>query len=67
MRTPTCLRLFRKIETIAEGVETNGQAEILRQSGCDYVQGYLFGRPMSAEDFEKFMKKHYERSEDVLG
>ncbi|MBQ3920354.1 MAG: EAL domain-containing protein [Oscillospiraceae bacterium] len=57
----------KKIETIAEGVETNGQAEILRQSGCDYVQGYLFGRPMSAEDFEKFMKKHYERSEDVLG
>ena len=57
----------KKIETIAEGVETNGQAEILRQSGCDYVQGYLFGRPMSAEDFEKFMRNHYERSEDVLG
>lgn len=45
----------KKIETIAEGIETVGQAEILRQSGCDHAQGYFFGRPMPADKFEEFM------------
>ncbi len=43
------------IETIAEGVEFEGQAEILRNMGCDYVQGYLYGKPMPAEEFEKLL------------
>ena len=34
------------IRTVAEGVETPGQARILRQLGCDTLQGYLYGRPM---------------------
>lgn len=42
-----------KIETIAEGVEYEGQAEILKQMGCDYIQGYLYGKPMTALDFQK--------------
>ncbi len=41
------------IETIAEGVEFEGQAEILRNMGCDYVQGYLYGKPMPADEFER--------------
>lgn len=45
----------KKIETIAEGIETLGQAEILRKTGCDYAQGYYFGKPMPAEKFEEFM------------
>ncbi len=36
---------------IAEGVETQEQAERLRHKGCEEVQGYLFGRPMAATDF----------------
>ncbi len=46
----------KKIETIAEGIETIGQAEILKESGCDHAQGYFFGKPMSADKFEEFMK-----------
>jgi EAL domain-containing protein (putative c-di-GMP-specific phosphodiesterase class I) len=35
-----------KLRTVAEGVETDGQAEILRGMGCDLLQGYGIGRPL---------------------
>ncbi|WNV04484.1 EAL domain-containing protein [Candidatus Methylospira mobilis] len=38
------------IETIAEGVETENQARTLLDIGCDYLQGYFFGRPMTIDD-----------------
>jgi diguanylate cyclase (GGDEF)-like protein len=41
------------VETIAEGVETHDQYELLKGIGCECVQGYLFGRPMPVDDFEK--------------
>ena len=37
-------------KTIAEGVETQLQAEFLVANGCDYLQGYFFDRPMLLED-----------------
>jgi diguanylate cyclase (GGDEF)-like protein len=36
------------MRVVAEGVETEGQRDILVQMGCDELQGYLFARPMSA-------------------
>ena len=41
------------LECIIEGVETNAQVKILRDFGCDKVQGYLFDKPLPIEDFEQ--------------
>lgn len=38
-----------RIGVVAEGVETTGQLEYLRQIGCDEVQGYLISRPVAAD------------------
>jgi len=40
------------LETIAEGIETEAQYNYLRNEKCDEGQGYLFGKPMSAPQFE---------------
>ncbi|MBR4101900.1 MAG: EAL domain-containing protein [Oscillospiraceae bacterium] len=45
------------IETIAEGVESEGQVAILKAFGCDYVQGYLYGKPMTALQFQKRLEE----------
>ncbi len=39
-----------KLRAVAEGVETEAQAEFLRARGCDEIQGFLISRPVSAED-----------------
>ncbi len=39
-----------KMTTTAEGVETAEEAELIRNLGCDKIQGFYFGRPMPAED-----------------
>ena len=36
----------------AEGIETEQQRDMLRESGCLYGQGYLFARPLPAAEFE---------------
>ena len=41
------------LETIAEGVETLAQLEILRDNKCELAQGYLFDKPLPVEEFEK--------------
>lgn len=46
------------IKIIAEGIETEKQLEILKELECDFIQGYLIGKPMEASDFQyKFICK----------
>ena len=45
------------IRVNAEGVEQPGQMQLLRDEGCDEVQGYLFGRPVSADEFTTLLER----------
>ncbi|KXW56442.1 cyclic di-GMP phosphodiesterase Gmr [Ferrovum sp. PN-J185] len=45
------------IKTIAEGVETNEQQNLLKSFGCDYAQGFLYSKAVSANEFESLIRK----------
>ncbi|MBN2627546.1 MAG: EAL domain-containing protein [Spirochaetales bacterium] len=45
------------LSTVAEGIETEEQAAFLRNLGCDWFQGYLYGKPMVLNDFRYFLQK----------
>lgn len=44
------------LSTVAEGVETNEQLELLRGRGCTLAQGFLLGKPASAEDITRMLE-----------
>ena len=67
--SPTDLRLvqlildiarYLHVPVVAEGVETIGQLDLLRKSGCDLVQGYYFSPPVPPEEFELLIQKECE-------
>ena len=45
------------VPVVAEGVETKEQLDLLKEMGCDIVQGYYFSKPVPAEEFEKFIEE----------
>ncbi|MBQ5949913.1 bifunctional diguanylate cyclase/phosphodiesterase [Massilia sp. ST3] len=47
------------LRVIAEGVETVDQLDFLRESGCDEVQGYLYSKPLPAQDFERSLRDNW--------
>ena len=49
-------------QVVAEGVEHKEQLDVLRQMGCDYVQGYYYSRPLLPDDLIEFYKKEESRT-----
>jgi EAL domain-containing protein (putative c-di-GMP-specific phosphodiesterase class I) len=47
---------YLRLKVVAEGVETGGQLSLLKNAGCDLVQGYYFSRPVPADEFEKMIR-----------
>jgi diguanylate cyclase (GGDEF)-like protein/PAS domain S-box-containing protein len=47
-------------KTIAEGVETQAQLELLKEIGCDYAQGFLFSKAIPPEELELLMDGRYD-------
>ncbi len=45
------------LKVVAEGVETEQQATLLRQLGCDQVQGFVFSRPLPADAIEPLLTR----------
>lgn len=43
------------LDVISEGVEEEDQIDTLKEIGCDYIQGYVWGRPLSPEDAQKLV------------
>ena len=44
--------------TVAEGVENEEQFKILQSFGCDMIQGFYFSRPLSIDEYEKYLRKN---------
>ena len=51
-----------QLRVVAEGVETQEQAEFLRDRGCDELQGFLFSRAVPASDFVRFLERRKEQT-----
>jgi len=49
------------LKVIAEGVETEQQLQLLVEAGCDYIQGYLFSKPVPAMEFEQLLESREKR------
>jgi EAL domain-containing protein (putative c-di-GMP-specific phosphodiesterase class I) len=46
-----------KLDTVAEGVESEEQMEYLRRHRCDFIQGYYFSRPLPVLEVEKMLRE----------
>jgi diguanylate cyclase (GGDEF)-like protein len=67
VRTIATLARNLGMEVVAEGVESQDQLACLKALNCEYAQGYLFSRPLTAADASRFIESDYDkRQEDAL-
>ena len=50
------------IKVVAEGVESMAQADVLRDLGCDILQGFAFARPMPLDKLADFLRARRQRA-----
>ena len=55
---------FLHVPVIAEGVETEEQMALLKERGCDFIQGYYFSKPVPADEFDSFIIESINKKED---
>jgi diguanylate cyclase (GGDEF)-like protein len=53
-----------RLRTVAEGIETPGEFRVMQEIGCEAGQGYLFQRPIPADEFTAFLKEWPSRKRD---
>lgn len=54
------------LKIVVEGVETKAQAKFCRECGADFLQGYLFSKPIPHTDFENLLKNHKAEAWDTM-
>ena len=54
------------MEVIAEGIETSEQAKLLAASDCDYGQGYLYSKPVSASEYEDLLIQQMHKNQNPI-
>ena len=54
---------YLQVPVVAEGVETEEQMKVLKEMGCDLVQGYYFSKPVPFEEFDRFMEERKAQNE----
>jgi EAL domain-containing protein (putative c-di-GMP-specific phosphodiesterase class I) len=50
------------LEVVAEGIETQAQEAVALESGCDLLQGHLYGKPVSEDQFENLVSRTLRRA-----
>ena len=55
------------IQVVAEGVETQEQADFLRENRCDYLQGYFISRPLPEQDFAQMVMAQQQAEKETEG
>ena len=48
---------FLNVPVIAEGVETEEQYRLLKENGCDIIQGYYFSKPLTVDQFSEMIER----------
>ena len=66
IRAITALEHSHGLTVTAEGIETKEQMDHLRDVGCEYAQGYLFGRPMPLTELTAYLQRQKRDSDGRL-